>query len=310
MKSPDKEYTEISSTDLKDWIAEEKQFTLVDTLINDHFNKVHIPTSKNACVFEVTFLDQISELVAGKNTEIVLYGLSENTLEAITAAEKLIRAGYTNVSVFQGGLMEWKEVDFRLEGEDPDVLDEVVDLPELRDRIYKVNSEISSIGWIGRNPNIKHWGVVDISGGEVSVKNGNIAGKCEIDMKTIRNINLEGDPLQTVLTGHLMSDDFFFVKLFPKAIFYINSAKALENPTQSSPNFIVEGILELRGIKKELIFPATVNITEDGDVLIEAHFDIDRTQWNIIYGSSRFFQHLGMHLVYDLISIELRIVLS
>jgi hypothetical protein len=34
-----------------------------------------------------------------------------------------------------------------------------------------------------------------------------------------------------------------------------------------------------------------------------AHFDFDRTRWNVIYGSSRFFEHLGMHLVFDLISI-------
>ena len=40
----------------------------------------------------------------------------------------------------------------------------------------------------------------------------------------------------------------------------------------------------------------------------EAHFDIDRTRWKVIYGSSRFFKHLGMHLVFDLISIQCRIV--
>jgi len=37
-------------------------------------------------------------------------------------------------------------------------------------------------------------------------------------------------------------------------------------------------------------------------------FDIDRTRWNVIYGSSRFFEHLGMHLMFDPISIQIRIV--
>ena len=41
-------------------------------------------------------------------------------------------------------------------------------------------------------------------------------------------------------------------------------------------------------------FEATVNLRPDGGYAIEAHFDIDRTQWGIIYGSSRFFKHLGM----------------
>jgi hypothetical protein len=50
-----------------------------------------------------------------------------------------------------------------------------------------------------------------------------------------------------------------------------------------------------------------MNRCEDGSVSIEAPFDPDRTRWNALYGSSRFFEHPGMHLVYDLISIELRI---
>lgn len=43
------------------------------------------------------------------------------------------------------------------------------------------------------------------------------------------------------------------------------------------------------------------------DTLTRDHFDIDRTRWGVICGSSRFFKHLGMHLVYDPISIQVRI---
>jgi len=42
-----------------------------------------------------------------------------------------------------------------------------------------------------------------------------------------------------------------------------------------------------------------MNQLTDEMIGIEAHFDIDRTKWDIIYGSSRFFEHLGMHLVFD-----------
>lgn len=74
-----------------------------------------------------------------------------------------------------------------------------------------------------------------------------------------------------------------------------------------SPNFDVKGTLELRGVKSEIQFPATVNLSGGGSVSIEAHFDLERTRWNDRYGSSRFFEHLGMHLVYDLITIELMV---
>jgi hypothetical protein len=53
---------------------------------------------------------------------------------------------------------------------------------------------------------------------------------------------------------------------------------------------------------------ATITKTSDNSLAAEAHFDIDRTKWGIIYGSARFFEYLGMHLVFDLISFQLRIV--
>jgi len=52
----------------------------------------------------------------------------------------------------------------------------------------------------------------------------------------------------------------------------------------------------------------TVFKLPDNKLVAEAHFDIDRTRWDIIYGSNRFFSHLGMHLVYDLISLQMKII--
>lgn len=43
---------------------------------------------------------------------------------------------------------------------------------------------------------------------------------------------------------------------------------------------------------------------------IEAHFDIDRTRWKEIYGSARLFEHLGMQLLFDPVSIEMRLLFS
>jgi hypothetical protein len=66
--------------------------------------------------------------------------------------------------------------------------------------------------------------------------------------------------------------------------------------------------LKLRGVSADLEFDATVALGEDGSLVMEAHFDIDRTRWNVIYGSTRFFEHLGMHKVFDLLSFQIRIV--
>ena len=39
-------------------------------------------------------------------------------------------------------------------------------------------------------------------------------------------------------------------------------------------------------------------------IAIQAHFDLDRVQWDSKYGSGRIFEALGQHLVNDFISIS------
>ena len=300
----------ISPHDLRQEVEKGKDLLIIDTLTKDHYTKVHLPNARNACVFEVTFLDQIAALIPKKDDVIVVYGSSEKSMDAAAAAEKLIRAGYSNVLALEGGLALWRKAGYPLEGDHIRILG----APEMEFRIedgaYRVNIDESVIEWTGRNVNKKHSGALRLSGGEMTVKDGSIRGSFEIDMTSIKNIDLDGDDLQPVLISHLRSDDFFFVKIFPRAFFDLKSARLLEKPDLSSPNFKVKGSLALRGIKKKITFPATVNPVPEGGAIVEAHFDIDRTRWGVIYGSSRFFEHLGMHLVFDLISIEMRLVVE
>jgi polyisoprenoid-binding protein YceI/rhodanese-related sulfurtransferase len=293
--------------ELRAWMQGGRPFILIDVLPKEIYQKRRLPGAWNACVYEVTFPDQVADITRDKSKEIVLYGSSAESRDAGEAAEKLLRLGYEKVHVLGGGVDGWLRAGQSLEGENvvpPERLGKAVNLA---DHVYAVNTDESVIWWTGRNANGKHYGTLRLSKGEIRVSRGAIDGAFEIDMTSIKNKDLEGDPLQPVLISHLTSDDFFFVKLFPKASFILAAAKPVESPTLSSPNFQVEGTLELRGVKADIRFPATVNRREDGSVSIEAHFDIDRTRWNVLYGSSRFFEHLGMHLVYDLITMELRI---
>ena len=304
----EKGFRKISAEDLRKKLEAGGHVILIDTLPNDHFQKMHLPGAKNACVFEVVFLENIKKLIPETDREIVLYGSSEKTLDAVTAAEKLVRAGYVNVTALEGGLRKWFDLGYGLEGDQPEPAETSEVDTALLDHTYAVDIEQSVIAWTGRNSNTTHYGTVQFSEGRIIVKNGQITGALAIDMASIRNINLEGDPLQPVLIQHLMSDDFFFTKLFPRAVFTLRSARHIDGATQSEPNFDVRGVLQLRGIKKNLSFVANASQEPAGEVKIESHFDMDRTQWGIIYGSTRFFENLGMHLVFDHISIQLRLL--
>lgn len=293
---------------LSAWLEEKKPFFLIHTLTGIHFQKVHLPGAQNACVFEVTFLDQMKSITADKNAEIVLYGSSGRSMDALAAAEKLKFDGYRRVMILKGGIASWRALGYPLEGESAEIAGDPENRLILPEGEYQIDTDQSIVEWFGRNPNSKHFGTVRISKGHVQIENGNMTGAIEIDMNSIENINLKGDELQPVLVSHLKSDDFFLVKVFPTAKFIINGGKIAEKPYLSLPNYGVDGILDLRGVKADLSFLTTITHTDNNGLVAEAHFDIDRTRWNVTYGSSRFFENLGMHLVFDLISFHVKIV--
>lgn len=307
MKAGGKGYEIVQAETLRAWMEKGLDYVLIDTLPKEVFDTQHLPGASNACVYEVTFPERVSGITPQTGRKIVLYGSSAASRDALEAAEKLVRLGYREVYALEGGVEAWVRAGYPLLGrkvEPPERIGAI----QLEDGLYPVDVAQSVIGWTGRNAAKKHHGTVNLSQGEIRVKSGAVDGRFVIDMRSVKNLDLEGDPLQPVLLAHLLSDDFFFVRLFPKAVFTLTAARPLPSPALSTPNFEVEGTLELRGVKADVVFPATVNRRDDGAVCIEAHFDMDRTRWNVLYGSSRFFEHLGMHMVYDPVTLELRIV--
>lgn len=288
-------------------MEEKKAFHLIHTLPSAHFGRVRLPGAANACVYEVTFPAQVKAITEDKDAELVLYGSSPKSMDAYTAAEKLERDGYRNISVLSGGIEAWRSAGCPVEGEAIDEPDDPQTMLKLENGVYRVDTNQSVIQWTGRNAGTTHFGNIRISSGDITMKDGSVAGEFEVDMNSITNINLEGSDLQPVLIDHLKSDDFFFTKLFPTARFRILSARPSAEPFLTAPNFDVEGALVIRGFEARQDFSATVAATPENGLSAEAHFDIDRTRWKIIYGSARFFEHLGIHVVYELISIQVRI---
>jgi rhodanese-related sulfurtransferase/polyisoprenoid-binding protein YceI len=297
----------VSVSDLRSMDKEHPNTHLVDVLPPDHFENVHIPGAKNACVFFVSFLDDLATIISDKKERVVVYGSSERSHDTKMAIEKMTRAGYLEVYELKGGIESWRQAGFTCEGNAIDQPDDPQTTLSLSDGTFIVDNDLSTIKWEGRNPNTCHFGTVGISEGDIRIRNGNISGKIEVNMNSIHNINLEGDELHPVLEAHLRSDDFFFTNMFPRAVLTFKEVSPIEPLWQTVPNFHVKGELLLRGVSAALDFDMTANLADDNVLTLEGHFDIDRTRWNIIYGSTRFFEHLGMHKVFDLISIQVRI---
>ena len=302
----DNGYKYIAAEELLNLLQGHQEILLLDPLPRSRFEQVHASGAKNACVYEVSFLEQVAALNNDKNKMIVVCGVDKDTYDARTAAIKLRREGYSNIAILEGGLAAWQQAGYPLAGESTD--QEPQSEKQLADGRFQIDLESSVIQWAGRNYNTTHWGTLHLSDGEVSVIDGVVSGEFTIDMNSIENINLAGNDLKSVLEDHLKSDDFFFVKKFPEAHFKLLAKPIDHNRNSSSPNYHVKGELTLCGITASQEFDASLLQDENGRLAAEAHFDFDRTYWGVIYGSTRFFKHLGMHLVFDHISLQLRIM--
>lgn len=298
---------ELTSSEVLDAMA--RGAILVDVLPQAHFDKRHISGALNACVFEVVFADTFSRLVPDTAAEVVVYGAGGGSNDWREAVNKLYRAGYENISAFPGGIEGWLKDGGQLDGEAPD--EDVDPFPLFRPqpRRYEMLPAECSFLWAGRNANVTHTGSLQLSSGYLDFS-GEPSGGFVIDMTSLRNHNLEGSDLQPVLESHLASDDFFFTSLFPEVTFRLKSMEVVGGEPATLPNRFLRGDLTMRGLEREAGFPAHLRQDDQGRVVLQANFDFDRTSWGIIYGSSRFFKHLGMHLVYDMITVDFRLVLA
>ena len=293
--------TAIPCTELKQRM-DSGSVVVIDVMTPEDYSACHIAGSQSACVYEIVFLDRVAAYVSDREMPIVVYDCTGTTRTAENAREKLVKAGYQSVSALSGGLSAWRAAAYPVEGSNPAGFAEI----SLRGGTYTIDLEKSRLEWIGRNLNSRHYGRIAIAGGELGVRNGLPAGgHVVLNMSSITDLDLQDDSLRKLLTRHLKSDDFFAVDRFPAAAFELAGWKPLADATPGAPNGIVTGSLTIKDIQRPVSFPAFVGPQEDGSVRAHISFDIDRTFWNVLYGSGRLFERLGMHLVHDLISLEL-----
>ena len=171
---------------------------------------------------------------------------------------------------------------------------------------YRVDAQASQIEWAGSKPTGKHTGTIALSEGEVFVKDTVLAsGKFTIDMKSITVTDLKAGDGKEDLEAHLKglkegsADHFFNTTKFPTATFEITGLAKEGDKT------MIEGNLAIKGIAKNIKFPATINITENLVLIDSETFKIDRTLWNVNYNSKNVFENLGNDYIND--DIELKI---
>ena len=289
---------------LKQLLESDEALALIDVTPAEYFRAAHLPGATNCCVYDVTFLDQVAEAAPDKAGPVVVYGSSTHSLASSTAAEKLERAGYTRVRNYRGGLEDWEAAGLTVErGPEPP------DEEQPREGRHEIDIAKSKVLWTGRNINGAHTGTLRLKGGWLDLSAGPAAsGEFTLDMESIANTDLTDSALNRMLVAHLKSDDFFDTARHPTATFHLRHVTLNPQAKPGNINADIDGTLTLKGVIEDLGFPALIETLPGGALSAEAHFDIDRTRWNVIYGSGKFFEKLGKHLVHDNISLSLQVV--
>jgi len=156
--------------------------------------------------------------------------------------------------------------------------------------ISKVDTDASSVQWTGKKVTGQHEGTIKLKEGALEFDKGSlVGGSFTIDMTTIVCTDLD-EGTGAKLVGHLSSDDFFGVPNHPTATFVIT--KVASAATKGA--YEVTGDLTIKGITHPLTFEAQVDKNSAKATLV-----VDRTKYDIKYGSGSFFDGLGDKMIYD-----------
>ncbi|WP_282031352.1 YceI family protein [Winogradskyella eximia] len=152
----------------------------------------------------------------------------------------------------------------------------------------EVSIEKSKVIWKGYKVTGQHEGTISLKSGTLTFDDKTLTGGSFVmDMTSINTTDLEGE-YKGKLDGHLKSADFFGVDKYPTA--------TLEfiNVSGKDGSYKIKANLTIKETTKAVEFSMTIK-----DNIATANLEVDRTEYNIKYGSSSFFDDLKDKAIYD-----------
>lgn len=154
---------------------------------------------------------------------------------------------------------------------------------------YKIDVSKSKITWVGKKVTGQHEGIIKFKDGNLIFKKKKlVGGNFNADMKSLTNNDQSGES-KMKLEGHLKSNDFFAVDNYPLANLVFKHIK-----NQGDNVYSIAADLTIKGITNPVKFDLVVKKNS-----AKAALKIDRTKFDIKYGSGSFFENLGDKTIYD-----------
>ncbi|EIA08452.1 YceI family protein [Flavobacterium frigoris] len=162
----------------------------------------------------------------------------------------------------------------------------------------KIDASASTINWVGKKVTGQHEGTVNIKDGALVFKGAKlVGGTFTVDMTSLTSTDLSGE-YQGKLNGHLKSEDFFGTEKFPTSTLVFKTIA-----TKTKDVYTVTADLTIKGKTNPVTFDIAVKANT-----ATTKFNIDRTKYDIKYGSGSFFDNLGDKAISD--EFELAVALK
>lgn len=166
---------------------------------------------------------------------------------------------------------------------------------------FTVDTQKSNIEWTGKNIVSQHIGNIKLKSGSFELKgNKLISGSFVVDMTSIIDTDLKDESMNQKLVGHLKSDDFFGVEKYPTATFVVTNVSKL-----SEGKSLITGNITIKAKTETISFKA-----ENIGKVYTADIDIDRSKFDVRYGSNTFFDNLGNKAIDNIFTLNIKLVLN
>lgn len=160
------------------------------------------------------------------------------------------------------------------------------------------DTEKTTLLWLGEKVTGQHTGTILLEDGWLTMKENKIvSGEFNIDMASIKD-----SENNERLEGHLKSDDFFGVEKFPVSKLVLTGSDSFEKGSG-----MVKGTLTIKGVTNPVEFRTVMQKKEDG-TWFYANIVVDRTKYNIRYGSGSFIDNLGDKAIYDEFKLKVNLL--
>jgi polyisoprenoid-binding protein YceI len=164
-----------------------------------------------------------------------------------------------------------------------------------------INLSQSNIIWKGYKVLGEHAGTVKFVSGnlEFDASNNLTGGMFTVDMNSINCTDLKPGEGKENLEGHLKSDDFFGAAKYPTSILKFKKVVSKGKPGE----YKIVADLTIKKTTKEIKFDVSIKGNK-----ATANLKIDRSDYDIQYGSGSFFDSLGDKTIYDEFDMNVNVV--